>query len=138
MTSTTSTPVVSTHPSMGAILYFGGTAFRVWAKFAQKIYVVGEFNDWSETANPLASEENGYWSVDVPGAKEGQQYRYLIHSPFLDFINYSLRGVGQVVFLNNPLSGLLIMLALFIQSPWIGLMSLVAVVSSTAGAIAIK
>ena len=83
MTSTTSTPVVSTHPGMGAILYSGGTAFRVWAKFAQKIYVVGEFNNWSETANPLASEGNGYWSVDVPGAKKGQQYRYLIHSPFL-------------------------------------------------------
>lgn len=88
MTSTTSTPVVSTHPGMGAILYSGGTAFRVWAKFAEKIYVVGEFNNWSETANPLASEGNGYWSVDVSGAKEGQQYRYLIHSPFLDKPHY--------------------------------------------------
>lgn len=60
------------------------------------------------------------------------------NQPILDFINYNLRGVGQVVFVNNPLSGLLIVLALFIQSPWIGLMSLVAVVSSTAGAIALK
>jgi hypothetical protein len=36
------------------------------------------------------------------------------NQPTLDFINYSLRGVGQVVFINNPLSGLLILLALFI------------------------
>ena len=49
--------------------------------------------------------------------------------PGLDFINYNLRGIGQVIFVNNPLSGLLILLALFIQSPWIGLMSLVGVVS---------
>lgn len=82
-TPTTSTAAISSHPGMGAILYSSGTAFRVWAKFAQKIYVVGEFNNWSETANPLASEGDGYWSVDVSGAKIGQQYRYLIHSPFL-------------------------------------------------------
>ena len=43
-----------------------------------------------------------------------------------------------MVFFNNPLSGLLILLALFIQSPWIGLISLVAVVSSTVTAIALK
>ena len=60
------------------------------------------------------------------------------NQPSLDFINYNLRGVGQVIFANNPLSGLLILLALFIQSPWIGLMSLVGVVSSTVTAIALK
>ena len=60
------------------------------------------------------------------------------NQPSLDFINYNLRGVGQVVFVNNPLSGLFILLALFIQSPWIGLMSLVAVVTSTVTAIALK
>lgn len=64
--------------------------------------------------------------------------RHWAKQPTLDFINYSLRGVGQVVFINNPLSGLLILLALFISSPWIGLMSLVAVVSSTVTAIALK
>lgn len=35
------------------------------------------------------------------------------NQPTLDFINY-IQGVGQVVFINNPLSGLLILLALFI------------------------
>ncbi len=59
-TPITSTPIISSHPGMGAILYPGGTAFRVWAKFAQKVYVVGDFNHWSQTANPLASEGNGY------------------------------------------------------------------------------
>ncbi len=76
-------PVISSHLGMGSILYPGGTAFRVWAKFASAVFVVGEFNNWSQTANPLADEGNGYWSVDVSGAQEGQQYRYLIHSQFL-------------------------------------------------------
>ena len=72
----------STRPGMGAIPYKGGTTFRVWGKFATAIHVAGNFNQWSTTANPLSSEENGYWSVDVPGVKEGDQYRYVISSPF--------------------------------------------------------
>ena len=59
----------------------------------------------------------------------------LANQPGLDFINYTLRGIGQVIFLNNPLSGLLILAALFIQSPWVGTMGLVAVVASTLTAI---
>jgi len=73
---------VSTHQGMGCILYPGGTAFRVWAKFATGVYVAGNFNRWSETSHPLANEGNGYWSTDVPGAKEGDQYRYVIISPY--------------------------------------------------------
>ena len=87
-TPITATPVISSHQGMGSMLYPGGTAFRVWAKFATAVYVVGEFNHWSETANPLASQGNGYWSVDVAGAKEGEQYRYVIHSPFLTKPHY--------------------------------------------------
>ncbi len=79
----TSNPLISHHPGMGAIPYPGGTAFRVWAKFATQVYVVGDFNQWDESANSLAPEGNGYWSVDVFAAKEGDLYRYVIHSPFL-------------------------------------------------------
>ena len=63
---------------MGSIPYDGGTAFRVWAPFASRIVVTGTFNDWSEKSHPLAAEGNGYWSADVPGAKPGDEYRYII------------------------------------------------------------
>ena len=46
--------VISNHTCMGGILYLGGTAFRVWAKFVSQIYVAGDFNNWPENANPLA------------------------------------------------------------------------------------
>jgi 1,4-alpha-glucan branching enzyme len=65
---------------MGAILYARGTAFRVWAPHADQVYVTGTFNDWSKQDHPLAHEGNGYWSVDVLGAKPGDEYRYLIVS----------------------------------------------------------
>ncbi|MGB3203850.1 MAG: urea transporter [Crinalium sp.] len=62
----------------------------------------------------------------------------LAKQPLLDFINSLLRGIGQVIFLNNPISGFLILTALFIQSPWVGFLSLVGVTASTISAIALK
>jgi 1,4-alpha-glucan branching enzyme len=63
---------------MGAIPHAGGTAFRVWAPHADKVFVAGTFNNWSNTANPLTYEGNGYWSTDVPGAKAGDEYKYVV------------------------------------------------------------
>ena len=62
----------------------------------------------------------------------------LANQPRLDFINATLRGIAQVIFVNNPLSGLLILAAMFIQSPWLGGMSLVGTASATLMAIALK
>jgi 1,4-alpha-glucan branching enzyme len=65
----------STRPGMGATPYPGGVTFRVWAPHAPDVFVAGDFNGWSETAHPLASEGSGHWSVDVPGAAAGQKYK---------------------------------------------------------------
>jgi 1,4-alpha-glucan branching enzyme len=78
MEDKTSTP--QTKPGMGAIPYESGVTFRVWVPHAKEVYVYGTFNRWSETSNPLNSENNGYWSADVPEAKIGDEYRYFIHS----------------------------------------------------------
>jgi 1,4-alpha-glucan branching enzyme len=66
---------------MGAIPTAKGVTFRVWAPHAEKVYLVGTFNGWSETSMPLSNEKNGYWSTDVSEAKVGDEYRYLIHGP---------------------------------------------------------
>lgn len=71
-------PSPSSRPGMGAIPWSGGTTFRVWAPHADQVYVSGTFNDWSDDSLPLASEDQGYWSVDVPDAKAGDEYRYVI------------------------------------------------------------
>jgi 1,4-alpha-glucan branching enzyme len=73
-----SAPVPSTRQGMGTMLFPGGVAFRVWAPFAPQVFVAGSFNQWSPTAHPFASEENGYWSVEVPGAQVGDQYQFVI------------------------------------------------------------
>jgi 1,4-alpha-glucan branching enzyme len=63
---------------MGATPWSGGTTFRVWAPNAEQVYVAGSFNNWSKTNTPLASEGYGYWSIDVPGAKTGDTYKYVL------------------------------------------------------------
>jgi urea transporter/Ca2+-binding EF-hand superfamily protein len=62
----------------------------------------------------------------------------LANQPLGDFINYNLRGIGQVIFVNNPVSGLLILVALFLQSPWVAFLGLLGVVASTVTAIWLK
>jgi len=71
----------SKHTGMGAIPGASGAIFRVWAPHAEKVYVTGNFNGWSKTSTPLIGEHNGYWSTEVPGAKVGDEYRYMIHTP---------------------------------------------------------
>jgi len=63
---------------MGPIILDSGVAFRVWAPNADKISVVGEFNDWKADANLMAREEGGNWLVVINGAKPGDQYKYEI------------------------------------------------------------
>jgi 1,4-alpha-glucan branching enzyme len=68
----------SARPGMGALPFKGGTTFRVWAPHAEQVYVAGTFDDWRATAHPLTHEGNGYWSTDVPGARNGDEYRFVI------------------------------------------------------------
>ena len=63
-------------PGMGAVVRDDCVSFRVWAPHAEKVSVVGDFNEWSKKPNPLANEGNGFWSTDVQGARSGQEYRY--------------------------------------------------------------
>ncbi len=73
-------PAPSNRPGLGSMPYPGGVTFRVWAPSAPWVRVSGTFNQWSTTANHLASEGNGYWSADVQGAAVGHEYRYILGS----------------------------------------------------------
>ncbi|MEZ4900987.1 MAG: alpha-amylase family glycosyl hydrolase [Spirosomataceae bacterium] len=53
---------------------------------AHEVFVMGEFNEWQEDVTPLFIEENGYWSVDVPEAQVGNQYKYVIKASNGNFV----------------------------------------------------
>lgn len=61
-----------------------GILFDVWAPHAAEVYVIGTFNDWDETANPmrrLEPEGIGIFEAFIPKAELGDLYKYLIITP---------------------------------------------------------
>ena len=63
---------------MGATAHDQGVYFRVWAPHADSVSVVGTFNDWSAESNPMQSNQHGQWMLDVPNAKVGDEYKFVI------------------------------------------------------------
>ena len=56
-----------------------GVYFAVWAPNAQYVSVIGEFKEWNTQANPMEKAGPiGVFQVFVPGAREGQLYKFYI------------------------------------------------------------
>ena len=56
-----------------------GTHFAVWAPNAQRVSVVGPFNDWDGRRNLMRYRGGtGVWETFVPGIGEGTSYKYEI------------------------------------------------------------
>ena len=57
-----------------------GVEFRLWAPNAQKIYVVGDFNNWNTETHPmhLMKDSGGVWETKIPNLKQGDVYKYFI------------------------------------------------------------
>lgn len=61
---------------MGPIVLESGVAFRVWAPHADRVSVVGDFNDWQTDAHEMINEDNGHWFAYIENAKPGDEYKY--------------------------------------------------------------
>ena len=60
-----------------------GVCFDLWAPNANRVWVIGDFNDWNETANEmkrLEPETMGIYELFIPKLKEGVLYKYLIET----------------------------------------------------------
>lgn len=60
-----------------------GVCFDLWAPNAEKVWVIGTFNDWDETADEmerLEPDTMGIFELFVPGASEGDMYKFLIET----------------------------------------------------------
>jgi 1,4-alpha-glucan branching enzyme len=58
-----------------------GTYFAVWAPNAEQVSVIGNFNDWDKTRQPLSAKAStGIWEGFVPGIGQGTLYKYHIRS----------------------------------------------------------
>ena len=58
-----------------------GTYFAVWAPNAERVAVMGDFNDWSKTDALLTPvEQSGIWEGFVPGTGKGTIYKFHVVS----------------------------------------------------------
>ncbi len=54
-----------------------GVHFAVWAPNAERVSVVGDFNDWDGRRHVMRKRlDVGVWEIFVPGAAIGQAYKY--------------------------------------------------------------
>ena len=62
---------------------FKGVCFDLWAPNANRVWVIGSFNGWNETADEmkrLEPETMGIYELFIPGLEEGVLYKYLIET----------------------------------------------------------
>ena len=67
---------------LGCVLDEDTAHFAVWAPNAQAVSVIGDFNDWRDTAHPAQPrwDSSGIWEVEVSGVEPGHRYKYVIRS----------------------------------------------------------
>jgi 1,4-alpha-glucan branching enzyme len=60
-----------------------GVRFAVWAPNAENVSVTGDFDDWDTRRHPMRRRNAGVWEIFIPGAREGDSYKYFVRSRFL-------------------------------------------------------
>src|SRR5207302_7460928 len=63
-----------------------GTCFGVWAPNAERVTVMGDFNDWNKSSHELRPRgSSGIWQGFIPGVVRGHTYKYHIASRYHGF-----------------------------------------------------
>ncbi len=76
-------------------LYDGinGVRFAVWAPSAERVSLVGDFNDWDGRCHPMrVLGGSGVWEIFIPGLGVGQSYKYEIRT----------RHHGDIILKSDP------------------------------------
>ena len=73
------------YKSFGATLCthqgFAGVRFAVWAPSAERVSVVGNFNNWDGRVNPMRVRgESGVWELFIPSLTAGEAYKFEIRN----------------------------------------------------------
>ncbi|MEL6981132.1 MAG: 1,4-alpha-glucan branching protein GlgB [Actinomycetota bacterium] len=72
--------VLGAHPTGDPGKPDAGVWFAVWAPNADRVDVIGSWNDWSPGADPLHPDDSGIWHGVVAGASVGDAYKYRIRN----------------------------------------------------------
>ena len=73
-----------------------GVLFAIWAPSAERISVVGDFNNWDGRSHPMRVRGgSGVWELFIPGLGSGQPYKYEIRARHQDRILLKTDPYGQ-------------------------------------------
>jgi 1,4-alpha-glucan branching enzyme len=83
MTRTKSFPLDIPHTNRGSTWYSAKNMikpvnFYCAAPGAKSVNLVGDFNDWDPTSDPMEQRVDGWWFLQVPLTHGHHQYRYLV------------------------------------------------------------
>ncbi len=70
--------ILDAYEYLGCHLTTGGAVFRTYAPAAEKISVIGSFNNWTEIPMKKVYDGN-FWECEIPDVQEGMQYKYRIY-----------------------------------------------------------
>ena len=76
---------------LGSFVKKGYTLFRVWAPNAKQVSVVGDFNGWDSSTNPMVSISGGVWEAKIKNLNNFDTYKYAVTS-----------ADGRTVFKSDP------------------------------------
>jgi 1,4-alpha-glucan branching enzyme len=58
-----------------------GVCFAVWAPNAERVSVIGEFNQWDGRRDAMTARGgSGVWEVFIPGLQQGDMYKYQVET----------------------------------------------------------
>jgi 1,4-alpha-glucan branching enzyme len=64
-----------------------GVCFAVWAPNAERVSVIGDFNQWDGRRHPMRPRgPSGMWEIFLPGLQHGDLYKFEIKTPYQGYI----------------------------------------------------
>ncbi|MBR5479589.1 MAG: 1,4-alpha-glucan branching protein GlgB [Clostridia bacterium] len=68
----------SVYNNLGSHFEDGGVRFTLWAPNAKWVSVVGDFNEWNQSANSMSRNDVGIWETFIPNLRVYDAYKYAI------------------------------------------------------------
>jgi 1,4-alpha-glucan branching enzyme len=71
--------------ALGSTVVAGGVEFHLWAPDAHRVFVAGDWNQFSDSTDELSPEDGGRFGGLIAGARAGQAYQFVldgaVHKP---------------------------------------------------------
>jgi 1,4-alpha-glucan branching enzyme len=72
-----------------------GILFAVWAPNAERVSVVGDFNDWDGRRHPMRVHDGGVWELFIPDLESGRVYKFEIRNRHTGGVQLKADPYGQ-------------------------------------------